>query len=495
VGLRSAIVRFIGGGVIAEAVEKALSEASVSSIGLDADEQLWRSVTGSPRPDLLPYQRTKAVAACFELHQRNPLGHRITEVNRDFIVGDGVTYDCRNTAVEDIVGEFWTDDDNDLDTRLGDFALEIGLNGELAPEVFVGGVSGIVKLGYVDPGQIKDIKALEVGESRNPLVADLMYIRQKGYGVKGKELQIVRRRDGKLAGDVFFWKVNSPSNSPRGWPDLLHLADWLDAYDEFLWDSMERGRMMRAFIWDVLYRGGTEPEIQEWVRKNGSAPKAGSVRVHNENIEWKAVAPELGAFEAQAEAQVLLEHMAGGAGLPKTWLAAAEDVNRATAREMGTPTERRLATRQRFFLRKVVRGMVAFVLEQAMEAGRLKTDNGLVEIQDENGTGTNEFAKPIDLVQIHAPEISPRDIASSGTLILNLATALSIAEDHGWVGKQPIRKVLAMTLANLGYNTDARALSDGAKEKPPPPPRPDLKTLPPVPVPVPGGGASNGSAV
>jgi hypothetical protein len=463
-GIRSALARLVGGKHLTEVIEEttrtAVAEA-IAGLELDPDDHLYRRDGGStPRRDLQDLTHEKAIEVCYELYTKNPLGHRITELNRDFVVGEGITYTCRNPNVEDVVGEFWTDDDNDLDERLPDFIRDHGLFGELALELFPGDVSGFVKLGFIDPAQIVKVTTVE----GNPLHLDVMFVRRKGARVKGQPLDIVRRRNGRLEGDVFFSKLNSPSNSTRGWPDLLHLADWLDNYDEFLWNVLERSRLIRNFIWDVLLKGKTPQEIIEWVRRHGEPPEAGSVRAHNENEIWSAVAPTMQSFEMAKEGEVILEHIAGGAGIQKTWLASAEDVNRATAREMGTPSERRLATRQRTIVRRIHR-LLKFVLEEAEEAGRIKGEeelNGkaLVPVYGEDGKATGVLKRPFELVQLHAPEISPRDAASSGTLILNLSQALATAELGGWFGHTTIRQVMAKALSRLGVDLDPATMAD-----------------------------------
>jgi hypothetical protein len=498
-GIRSALARRIGGKalneVIEEKVQLAVQEA-VSSLQIDPDDHLYRREGGrAPARDLNSYTHDQALEVCFELYARNPLGHRITEINRDFIVGDGLTYTVRNPNIEDIVGEFWTDDDNDLDDRLPSFILEHGLYGELALEVFPGEVSGFVKLGYIDPAQIKKVTTVQ----GNPLLLDQLFIREKGAGLKGRPVDIVRRREGRLQGGVFFSKLNSVSNSTRGWPDLLHLADWLDNYDEFLWNVLERSRLIRNFIWDVLLKGKDPQQIQEWVRRNGEPPQAGAVRAHNENEIWTAVAPQLQSFEMAKEGEVILEHVAGGAGIQKTWMASAEDVNRATAREMGTPSERKLATRQAFIRRKIQR-LLRYVLEEAEVAGRIKGNKSRnpdgkvrVPVYDETGKPTKEIARPHELVQIHMPEISPRDAASAGSLLWNVSQSLALAEQGGWFGQDTIRQIIAKVLSRLGYEADPATMS-AAEPVPAPvqePKKPTQTTVVPASVPA-GTGGRNG---
>jgi len=472
------IVRELVEAARARAPKVEVAEAVSVSGAIDPDEHLWRSLTRQETRDLPKITHDRSVEVAFTLYQQNPLGHRITELNRDFIVGDGITYTCRNPEVETAVEEFWNDSVNDLDRRIPDFANEFGLYGELCLPVEVGATAGFVRLGYIDPAQIADV----LHEKGNPLVLDVVKKRRRLGGSTTEKLDIIRVRSetegGHLEGDVFFFKTNSVSNSTRGWPDLLHIADWLDAYDALLWEMLERARLVRTFIWDVVLKGYSDAQISEWMRKYGTPPRSGTVRAHNDGETWEAVAPALGSFETAKEAEVLLEHIAGGAGFPKTWLSSAEDVNRAAALEMGTPTVRRLGQRQRQFV-ALLQGIIRFVLEQAVEAGRIQTEaDGLVPAYDEDGEPTEELHKPWELVQIHAPEISPRDVTQAGTLFVNATNALAVASTEGWIGEKTAQDVIAVVLAMLGYEYDPSAgpTDQQDQENAPAPKSSDLET-------------------
>jgi hypothetical protein len=471
VGIRRWIVNTLGRDFVKEQIDLALAE-SMMTIGIDPDDADWRSLTTKPR-DLPAVTHDWALEIAHDLYLRNPLGHRITELNRDFVVGAGLSTTFHNPAVADIVSEFWYDEDNRLDLRLPDFCLELGLNGELIPEVQPQRVSRFVKLGYIDPMQVKKVEHV----SGNALIRDVVWIKKKGMGIRGEPLQIVRRRDigrgrnrsSRLEGEVFFWTVNSTSNATRGWPDLLHIADWLDAYNEYLWEVLERARSIRAFVWDVLVKGLKPHEVQGWLRAHGDSPKAGSVLVHNENETWSAVAPQLGSFEMAEEGEVLLEHIAGGSGFQKAWLGSADDVNRATAREMGSPTERRLAFRQARFV-TYVRDLLKYVLEQAERAGRFLGDveEGTLAVYDAQGKATQERRRLIDLVEIHSPQISPRDAASAGTMMLNVTQALQMAAQRKWIDVATSQKILASILAHLGVTVEAATMALSVDSDPDP---------------------------
>lgn len=453
-GLRRRIAHALAPDLIAEVTDEARAKLAEATGLVDADENQWRLLTGEAQRDLPSISHDRSIEVAFSLYQQNPLAHRIVELNRDFIVGDGLTVSASNPDVEELVSEFWHDEVNQLDMRLGDFCLEQGIFGELAPEAFVSDVAGVVQLGYIDPAQIRSVKPLD----ENPLVRDLLTVRSKKAAVQGKVLDIIRQREagGPLAGEVFYFPINGLSNSTRGWSDLLHVADWLDIYDQMLWEALERQRLMRAFIWDVTLKGMDQGQIDAWLRKNGSAPRGGTVRGHNEEVEWNAVSPDLGSADLEKDADTILQHIAAGAGLPKTWLSSADDVNRASAQMMDTPTVKRLSRRQDRFLYDV-RFMLRFVLDSAIESGRLSVDaDGMVPIFV-GGVETGEKAIPIETVALSGPEIAARDLPSMGALLMNLSSALALGEAQGWFGADTSRQAVAQVLAQLGVDFDPAA--------------------------------------
>lgn len=463
-----------------EELEQRLAESDGDIYtGVDPDEFLWRPINYLGYRDLPRITHKRAQDVAFTLWRQNPLGHRITELNRDYIVGDGITWSATNPDVEEVITEFWNDptgSGESMDLWIPRWGLELGLFGELCLEAFTGDVSGVVQLGYIDPIQIKSVTTVQ----NNPLVSDIVWISKKGTGQKGQPVKIIRPRAGSqaddsgdatdsssddegptpegdtLEGDCFYFAVNKISNATRGWPDLLSVADWLDAYDQTLWNTLERSILARAFIWDVTLQGMDQTGIDTWTRKNSKPPKTGSVRAHNDKVTWKAEAPPLGSYEAAKEAQMILEHIAGGAGFPKFYLSAAEDVNRATAIEMGSPTVKRLQMRQGYFVASIER-ILHFVLDQAKVAGRISVDTeGLMPAHDDDGTATSERHKPHELVQVHAPEISVKDTEGAGDTLNKVTAALSVMVTEKLISQDVARQVIASVLSQLGVDYDPK---------------------------------------
>ncbi len=255
-----------------------------------------------------------------------------------------------------------------------------------------------MRLGYVDPLMIDEV----ISDPENCEVVREVRLKSTA-GQPGKTLKVIQvdedpqsETHGHLVGECFFFKVNSVSNSTRGRSDLLSLADWLSGYDEFLFNRLDRVALINAFVWDITLKGLTQEEIDRWL-KNAAAPKPGSIRAHNENVEYKAVAPDLKAGDASSEAALIKNHILGGAGFPGHWFAEGGDVNRAAAAEMGEPTIKRLSARQRYF-RYMIEHIFRFVIDQSIIHNTL------------SGNEDTGFS-------VITPEISVKDISKlSGSL-------------------------------------------------------------------------------
>jgi hypothetical protein len=51
--------------------------------------------------------------------------------------------------------------------------------------------------------------------------------------------------------------VNDLSSARAAAPICCAQADWLDAYDEFLFGELDRYKLLRAFVWDVTLKNAT----------------------------------------------------------------------------------------------------------------------------------------------------------------------------------------------------------------------------------------------
>lgn len=409
-----------------------LREAPGDGGYVDGDEDLYRRMTDTKR-DLNEITHRRAVEISRMLWQRNPMAKRLIEIVLDMVLGDGIQLSAEEESVQEIVSEFWEDPVMRLDLRFRDLMRDLSIEGELILRAYEGG-AGRVRLGYIDPDRVKDVYK----DPDNMFVDDHIVLVPKDPGGPDETIECVKLEitggSHSYDGDTFFYAVNRQLAATRGNPDLLALADWIDAHDQILFNALDRTGLQNAFVWDVLLMGADEGAIQKWVTEHGTAPRPGSVRVHNDSEKWEAIAPQLGAAELETVARMVKNLVLGGHGLPEAWFAEGDSANRATLAEQGTPTYRMIVARQKM-VKAIVEDILAYVIEQAVEGGRL-------------GKSVNRT------VSVNLPEPSADDLSEMVTSLPQLANALMGAVGEKFISRESSRQVFLSMVGQLGIEFD-----------------------------------------
>lgn len=445
----------------------------------------FRRLTQGNR-DLNPLQQDKMQQVAAWLYDSNPLAKRVLELVRDFIVGEGVAIssqskdDEQREAEQEILDAFW--EDNELDLRLHDWVLELGAFGESLWTVATNPKDGSVKLGYIDPSAIAEVvtdptnieRVLRVGlkalGGREAAVLkvvnqiedpqDEWYGRLQGiteYDGQGKPVETYQPLDSQgkptggkkpYAGACMLFRINKFTAARRGRSDLLCLADWVDGLDQVLFNGVDRALLLKSFVWDATLEGMNTQQIADYAKQN-PAPKPGSVRYHNEKVKWQAVTPDLKAADDQQAADTLLGHIGSGSGLPKIWLNATLDTNRATAQEMGEPSFKHLTTRQRY-VRSMLSRAALFVLDQAEMAGVLDKRENRKRVQ-----------RPAPWsVSVQMPELRIKDLKAASETFFQTVQALSVSLAEKLVDVDTAQEVEVLLLSQFGLDVDLAALRE-----------------------------------
>lgn len=432
--------------------------------------------------ELAAVQQNRATELAYLLYESNPMGKAIVEIPRDFILGDSVNVSsvdqnkARRAEQQDIIDAFWNDPINLMDLKLHQKVMELGLFGEQCWPVTVNDVNGHVQLGYIDPANIKGIQTdpfnvekiiAVVAEFNNDenvptehwysVVTPIddpnsewygrLKVDNEGDSVSWKGI------DGKtntrtVKGSCFFYTVNKVTNSTRGKTDLLSLIDWIDAYDQLLFGEVDRGLLMKAFIWDVKLSGYTDRQIDDY-RKANPQPKPASVRYHNDKVEWNAVTPDLKSADASEGANLILSYIATGARLPKTWINGGIDVNRATAKELSTPSIARLVARQKY-VKYIIDQMVTLVLDQAEMKGRIK----------KRPSRPGDARPPEWSINIALPNLDQKEKTATADVLLKIVTAVTSAKAEHLIDADLAQELIAMVVQDMGIEVDLQAMRD-----------------------------------
>lgn len=409
------------------------------------DPEGFRPISGGhiSRRDLNPVAHNRMQQVAYYLYLVNPLARRIVEYTKNYVVGDGVTLRATDPAVDRVIQKFWNDPVNRMDFMLPESVRELSIFGEQCWLAAVNPVNGLVRFGYLDPSEIEAIEwgelALDAatgGDGDMVVSVPVAVLRKSPNGQAPRRFRIIRIDEdpesstyGRLTGECFYFAINKARTASRGISDLFAISDYLDGYDKMLFGLIDRVGFSNAFIWDVLMKGATEDKIQEWLKEQ-KPPRPGSVRVHNEQVEWKAVSPSLNAGDFNEAARTIKNMNLAGAGFPEHWFADGGNANRASALEMGEPTLKTLIERQ---------GLVAFMVRQA------------VEFAIDQAIAAGMLAENVDRTfEVKMPQLSVRDMAKAASAVSQVASAVVSLRQADLIDGDTARKLIAAAAIELG---------------------------------------------
>lgn len=428
-------------------------EAAGASV--DDDEDSWRRLSGDSTRDLAPTTLKRAREISTWLWQANLLANRIIELPLAFLLADGVKLTAPDPDAQAILDKFWGDPINQMDLKLEKKVRELALFGEQCYPAFANELNGHVRLGYLDPALIETV----VVDPDNP-EQPIGIVTVKNKRGEAKRYRIIINGDEDVFtmrtqeiratftdGDCFYFTVNSLSSGVRGRPDLLASADWLDAYDDFMFGEVDRIKYLRAFIWDVTLKGANDDTVKEKA-KTIQPPAPNSVRLHNDFEEWKAVSPGIGTGDTSEAARLLRNHLLGGASIPEHWFGGGGDVNRSTGDSMGDPAFKVMSMRQRT-LKHILESIGRYALYKAEQAGSYKVD----------------IEKPESKVSAVFPEMIARDTTKYAAALQQVVSAAALAVERKFLPAKVAVKLIAAIAGQLGVDIDPdAALKEALKD-------------------------------
>lgn len=439
----------LGERLFATAIERQVQERLPAAVSDQISMIGWRKLTGAPTRELPMMDQARALEVAYWLWKTNPMGKWIIEVTTAFVAAKGLPFTCKNDQVKEVLTDFWNDPVNRMDMHWENFVRELGIYGEQCWPIFTAEQTGRVRLGYVDPAYIQEVLpdphnvkikvGLTVGSHDGSCVPRRLRI------VLDDENEAFLSREGRALresfsdGECFFFTVNALTNEMRGTSDLFTIADHLDAYEQFLFDSAEKYAQFNAFFYDITVEGADDKKLQE-ERERYQPPKTGGAFIHNEKVKTEAVAPELKAADAEKAARLHRNHFLSALGIPEHWAGGGGDVNRATAAEMDAPARKMIEARQ-----EKVKNMLEVMFDCAI-ARALKA-RYLVGVPEDE----------LYSYEVQTPEISDKDVAKLSTMLGQTAAALTAAETNGWISKEEAAKAFAYFLAFVGYEYDPAA--------------------------------------
>lgn len=420
---------------------------------IDDDEEGWRRLTGDTDRDLAPITQRRAREVSAWLWQANLMANRIIELPLAYLLADGVKLEVNDEEAQAMLNRFWNDPINSMDLKLEKKVRELALFGEQCYPTFVNEHTGHVRLGYLDPALIETV----VVDPDNPeQQIGIVTVKDRKGGarryrviVNGEEEELFSERTRKIRdtftdGDAFYFNINSLSSGARGRPDLLASADWLDAYDDFLFGEVDRNRYLRAFVWDVTLKGANDDAVKQRAREI-APPSPNSVRVHNDSETWNAVTPDIKSGDTSESARLLRNHVLGGATLPEHWYGGGGDVNRATGESMGDPAFKVMSMRQR-----TIKYMLEVIARFAIRQWAIKNQRSV-------DLGDGDF-----LPSAVFPEMIARDTTRYATALQQVVVAAAMAVERGFISRKLALRMIAAVASQLGIEIDVDEALDEA---------------------------------
>ncbi|MCA0213084.1 MAG: hypothetical protein LCH79_07910 [Proteobacteria bacterium] len=421
------------------------------------DEPGYRRLTGDGlgkynERDLAPVAQDRMAKLAEFLWQSNLLANRLVELPLAYLLAEGVTLQCEDPEHQKLLDKFWNDPINNWPLKLPSRVRGLSLLGEQCYILNTNEASGFVRLGYLDPRQIATV-VMDPGNPEQPIgVVTKKDTRGRNHkyrvALPGKDEELFSKQTQKIReedfkdGECLLYQVNKLPNGSRGRSDLLAQMDWLDAYDEFLFNELDRIGYLRSFVWDVTMKGSDTKAVEEYDKKF-RAPTPNSKFVHNDQIELKAVSPELQSADTSESARLLRNHVLGGATVPEHWFGGGGDVNRAAASEMDGPTMKIYTARQ---------SMLKLMLEEIGRIVIIKGSRTELDADDDRCKVTAVF-----------PELANKDLTKFASALSTVATTVVMLIDNELLTQERGLQLVADVAARFGQQIDAEKELTAAK--------------------------------
>lgn len=405
------------------------------------EDRNWSSLSNRLGRDLPLATHDRMIALSFMLYRTNPMAKRLVNMRVEFILGKGIHVSSDDPDTLKVIQSFWDDKYNNWPLRIARRLRDLFIYGEwlIAPLVNPG--DGRVWVNYWQPSIIKQPHPSLI----NHEIVDSITLKRlqlpDGRIVEDKTFKTIRKLyDHQYEsnpydtydGDLFYFGINQTTDSMRGVGDLFTLIDFLDLYDQVLFDRAEKVAAMSAVWWDLKMEGKNEDEIREYLKdETNIPPRRGSVYAHNERAELKAHTADLKADDHVEDTRVLKSHIISSDGWPGTYYDDPGTAGRAVGAEMAEPTHKAITATQSY-VGTLLREIIDFVLAHAARVGKLP-----------NGPAPYALA---------FPRPSTRDIQRTGPALFRMSQALEVMIRNNILTVEQAQRVAISQLNELGLS-------------------------------------------
>lgn len=457
----------------------------------------FRRLTEGSKRDLTPLETSKMIEISAYLYQRNPVAKRVIERRTNYAVGDEIKLSCDDEKAQEVLDLWWKHDG--WDGRILSTVNGWRAYGELMLPATVNPVNGRVRIGFLPnnrikavhhaPGNLYHLLYVEmessdgqgflyriIGPDQDPM-SDT-YGELKGLSKEERETLAEMKENMKLAaragsippgmraalpcpldppgsaprvvGECFFFPANQLPDQTRGISDLFPIADYLEAYETTVWNMTERAAIVNNIVGVMKHEGVSEDEIEEKADQWGDSMPASLSVVHvNEKTGFEIASPKISPDGAAEHTDIVLSVIATGIGVPKYWINASDDPNRANAEAMAAPVLRDMKEFQRQ-VKVALETMGRFVLAMAQEYGELASKKEGYDLS-------------ADL-----PALGDKKVAEAGTVLQAVGTAVTGLQDADLLDRETAIRSVVTVVKLLGVDVsyeDVRERLDEEEEE------------------------------
>jgi len=318
--------------------------------------------------DRYTYDRADILEQSLKAWRINPLARRIVELTSQYVVGGGLTVNCKNVPASKFLDQFWNHRLNRMPVRVSEMCDELTRTGNL----FVILTTDAAGMSYV---RLMPASHIDEIISKPNDIEQPLYFKLKAdlENLSPEPVPAYDPNNDDLSKPVILqYAINRPAGAQWGEPDLAPLLVWLSRYSNWLQDRARLNRYRNAFLYIVQAKFASEAQrVQRQNALNANPPKPGSILVADDTESWKVIHPRLDSSNAEKDGLALKKMIAAGAGIPLHFLAEPESATRTTADAAGGPTFRRFEQRQQYFLWMIEDILRVILTRRAMVDGKI----------------------------------------------------------------------------------------------------------------------------
>lgn len=436
---------------------------------VDPDERMFRALVASPEAgsnDLSDSSMALQRRHARQFYFRHAIGGALPDSIVARVLGAGAQWKANDPRVQEVVSRFVDDSDNNLAENLPRMATELLTFGELCLPIFITPANADVRLGYLLPDQIEDV-VWRSGDAKKPIA---ILQRRTGLGEKdprrlwvvphqdpawdglypphaaihaGRPQFAVRGEDGNLvelpndggevlpeirkllqddpdlvvAGYAFYHRTGSLV-AGRGRGIYERIGTWLRAVDDFFFGILRNAILQGRYLIECVLTGADDAAVK--AKRDQLAktpPDTGAILVHNDQEEWRMLAPSVApAAQIREVLTGVLKVIGLAVGLAGHEVGAEDDTNRSTAQESRSVSINRAKRFQRELM-GACRAWVRYQVDQKVHRGQIPKGADLsvqVILPELDAADESELAKSVsDGVAAMATAIEAELVLSS----------------------------------------------------------------------------------